>query len=70
MYEPQTFEAARLRKLHGYAAAISQVDAAVGRLIDWLDDAGIADNTIVIYSATMVSIPPNKVLWRKHQYVE
>ncbi|MBI4977397.1 MAG: sulfatase-like hydrolase/transferase [Spirochaetes bacterium] len=50
LIEPKTFEAARLRKLRGYLAAISQTDHAVGKTLDYLDRAGIADDTIVIYS--------------------
>lgn len=34
--------------IHGYHACISYIDAQVGRLIDALDDAGVADNTIVV----------------------
>ena len=41
----------RLRKLHGYLGNVSHVDHAVGELLQFLDDAGIADNTIVVYSS-------------------
>ena len=51
LFEPKTFEAGRLRKLHGYLGNISHVDHAVGELTDYLDQAGIADDTIVIYSS-------------------
>jgi arylsulfatase A-like enzyme len=34
--------------IHGYHACISFIDAQVGRLIDAIDDAGVADNTIVV----------------------
>ena len=50
-YEPHTFEAGRLRKLHGYLGAVSQVDAAVGVMLDHIKNAGLAENTIVIYTA-------------------
>lgn len=50
LIEPKTFEAARARKLHGYLAAISQTDHAVGLILDWLDQKGLAENTLVIYS--------------------
>ena len=50
-FEPRTYEAGRLRKLHGYLGSVSQVDHAVGELIDWMEAAGIADDTIVIYSS-------------------
>lgn len=35
----------------GYAAMISQLDRHVGRLLDALDDYGIADNTIVMFTS-------------------
>ena len=50
LFEPRTFEAGRLRKLHGYLGNVSHVDHAVGELTAYLEQAGIADDTIVIYS--------------------
>lgn len=35
--------------LHGYLAAISYVDALVGRLLDTLDETGLAENTVVVF---------------------
>ncbi len=51
LFEPKTFEAGRRRKLHGYLGAVSQVDAAVGTLLDHLRASGLAENTIVVYSS-------------------
>ena len=51
LYEPHGFEAGRLRKQHGYLGAVSQVDAAVGVMLDAVRDLGLAENTIVIYTA-------------------
>jgi len=34
--------------IHGYHAAVSYVDAQLGRVIDALDETGLADNTIII----------------------
>ncbi len=51
LIEPRTFEAGRQRKMHGYLAAISQVDHAVGQLLGFLESAGLGENTIVIYSS-------------------
>ena len=51
LFEPKTFEAGRLRKLHGYLGSISHVDYAVGELLAWLDSNGLAENTIVVYSS-------------------
>lgn len=50
LIEPKTFEAARLRKLQGYLGAVSQVDHAMGQMLDYLDQKGIAEDTIVIYT--------------------
>lgn len=50
-YEPRSFEAARLRKLRGYYGNISHVDHAVGVLLRGLESAGLADNTVVVYTA-------------------
>jgi iduronate 2-sulfatase len=35
--------------LHGYLAAISYVDAQVGRLLAALDETGLAENTVVVF---------------------
>ena len=51
LFEPKTFEAGRLRKLHGYLGSVSHVDHAVGELLDWLDSSGLTENTIVVYSS-------------------
>lgn len=36
------------RLKHGYAASVTFVDAQIGRLLDYLDESGLADNTVVI----------------------
>ena len=51
LFEPKTFEAGRQRKLHGYLGAVSQVDAAVGMLLDYLRESGQAEDTIVVYTS-------------------
>jgi arylsulfatase len=33
----------------GHFAMLEQVDEGVGRLLDWLDQSGVSDNTIVVY---------------------
>jgi arylsulfatase A-like enzyme len=40
-------ETARLLK-HGYYASVSYIDASIGRLMQGLEDAGLADDTIVV----------------------
>jgi arylsulfatase A-like enzyme len=51
LFEPRTFEAGRLRKLHGYLGAVSQVDHAVGAILNFLRKNDLEASTIVIYSA-------------------
>ena len=41
----------RKRLLRGYYAAISAMDAGVGRLLDRLEALGLAENTLVIFTA-------------------
>jgi len=38
--------------MHDYLGCIKGVDDSVGRLLKYLDDTGLATNTIVIYSST------------------
>ena len=51
LVEPKTFAAGRRRKLHGYLGAVSQVDAAVGKLLDHLRRMNLARDTIVVYTS-------------------
>jgi arylsulfatase A-like enzyme len=39
------------RYMHDYLACVASVDESVGRLLKFLDDEGLADNTIVVYTA-------------------
>jgi len=39
------------RYMHDYLGTIASVDESVGRLLKYLDDEGLAQNTIVIYSS-------------------
>lgn len=39
------------RYLQDYLACISSVDDNVGRLLDYLDESGLAENTIVVYTS-------------------
>jgi arylsulfatase len=45
------YEAFRRRKLRGYYGMITQTDYAVGELLDFLREAGLEENTIVIYTS-------------------
>ncbi len=35
--------------LEDYLACVTSVDEGVGRVLDWLDSAGLAENTVVVY---------------------
>ncbi|MEP6668682.1 MAG: sulfatase [Chthoniobacter sp.] len=39
------------RYMHDYLATIKSVDESVGRILKYLEDEGLADNTIVVYSS-------------------
>lgn len=39
------------RFINDYLACVAALDESVGRLLDWLDDKGIADDTIVVYTS-------------------
>ena len=39
------------RYMHDYLGTVKSVDESVGRLLKYLDDEGLADNTIVVYSS-------------------
>lgn len=52
--EPLPDEMAR-KMIHGYYACVSYVDAQIGRLLDALEEEGVAENTII-------------VLWSDHGY--
>jgi arylsulfatase A-like enzyme/lysophospholipase L1-like esterase len=39
------------RYLHDYLGSVQAVDDSVGRLLEYLDQSGLADNTLVIYSS-------------------
>lgn len=51
LFEPKTYEAGSKRKLHGYLGCISQVDHALGEVMEWITNVGIEEETIIIYSA-------------------
>ncbi len=39
------------RYLHDYLGCIRSVDESVGRLLKFLDDEGLAENTVIVYSS-------------------
>ncbi len=46
--EQRVSDAVARRLMHAYYASVSYVDAQLGRLLTALDDAGLADNTIIV----------------------
>ncbi len=51
LIEPKTFDAGCRRVWHGYLGSISQVDFALGELLEYLKRTGKDRNTIVIYNS-------------------
>jgi len=51
LLEPKGVEHVRRRVWHAYLACITQVDYALGQLLDHLEQAGLAEHTIVIYGS-------------------
>ncbi|MGI9335221.1 MAG: choline-sulfatase [Gammaproteobacteria bacterium] len=54
-----------LNARHAYYAMISYVDDKVGMLLDALDDAGLADNTVVIFTADHGDMMGERGMWYK-----
>ncbi len=51
MSEREKGKAAYQKYLHDYLACVKAVDENVGRVLDYLDDSGQANNTLVIYTS-------------------
>lgn len=51
MNEKEKGKAAYQKYLHDYLGCVKAVDENVGRVLDYLDESGLADNTLVIYTA-------------------
>lgn len=49
--EPMYGTPRRKEKLRGYYAAVTAMDRGVGKLLDRLEEKGLADNTLVIFAA-------------------
>lgn len=52
--------------VHGYLAAVSYTDALVGRVLDALDELGLADDTIVVLTGDHGFLLGDHGLWTKH----
>ena len=48
---PETWQEHRKESLTGYYAAITAMDAAIGRIVEKLQEEGVLDNTLIIYSS-------------------
>ena len=44
-------EEGRRELLSGYYAAVTAADANMGRVLDWLDEHGLTDNTLVVFTS-------------------
>ena len=53
------------RYMHDYLGCIKAVDESVGRLLKYLDDEGLADNTIVVYCVRPGILPGRARLVRQ-----
>ena len=51
MTEEQKSKAAYQKYLHDYLGCVKAVDENVGRVLDFLDQSGLADDTLVVYTA-------------------
>ncbi|MEO0963992.1 MAG: sulfatase [Planctomycetota bacterium] len=56
--------------IHGYYACVSYVDAQVGRLLDALEENGLADNTIVVFWGDHGFHLGDHAIWCKHTNYE
>lgn len=59
-------EAMAKKLIHGYYACVSYVDAQVGRLLQTLEDEGLAENTIVVVWGDHGWNLGEHMLWCKH----
>lgn len=60
----------QLELIHGYYACVSYVDAQVGKLLDKLDELGIADNTIICLWGDHGWHLGDHSMWCKHSNFE
>ncbi len=54
----------------GYAASISYMDAQIGRLLEALEESGLADNTIVVLWSDHGLLLGEHAIWGKHAIYE
>jgi arylsulfatase A-like enzyme len=51
VFEPSDHGSMLRRKLRGYLGCVTEVDAVVGQMLDYLEEAGLREDTIVVYCA-------------------
>lgn len=56
--------------IHGYYACVSMIDAQVGKIMQAIDAAGIADNTIIVFWSDHGFHLGDHDLWTKHNVLE
>lgn len=56
--------------IHGYYACVSMIDAQVGKIIEAIDEAGIADTTIIVFWSDHGFHLGDHDLWTKHNVLE
>jgi arylsulfatase A-like enzyme len=60
----------QIRLIHGYRACVSYTDAQVGKLLDKLDELGLADNTIICLWGDHGWHLGDHAMWCKHSNFE
>ena len=61
-----TTSSTAIRLIHGYYAAVSFIDDMLGRVLDGLENEGLADNTIVVLMGDHGWQLGEHGLWCKH----
>lgn len=55
---------------HGYYGMISAVDDKIGRLVARLDETGLGENTVVVYTTDHGDMMGERGMWYKHCFFE
>lgn len=71
MFGMATFPEEQVRRGRtGYYGLISYLDEKIGRLLDALDERGLADNTLVVYLSDHGEMAGEHGMWRKSSFYE
>lgn len=63
-------EAKQRELIHGYYACVAFIDAQVGKILDKLEETGLADNTIVVFWGDHGYHLGDHGMWNKHSNFE